>query len=517
MTTILSKLSMRQRLLIFGAIWLAGCTLLLTLYLVSEARQSLLQSMVERSQTIATRLAEEASLHLHTGNREGVENLLKEVTKQPDVLMALIEQNGRAYGNQISNVERLSPPGGLVLKGSHLVRVDGFRAIETTVPILIPSQTDVLSDETLFGRAKDSERQGQARIILSVEPIYAQLHRLVTKVMVFLGGVLFFGYLIGWLVSERMISPLNRLVEYAHISTPVEGSSTESSTPQTNHEIDLIWNSLTTMKHSLNRKTAEISRLQHDLEDTVRKRTADLTVLNQRLNEVLRLKNDLILQLSHEVKAPLTALSAFLENLRDGLVGPLTERQKDYLRRITHLSDRIKRLMSALLHYAIAETGNIQLDRRPVSISEMSKEVLMALQSFQEERGVTCVIAESIDGKSAFADQDRVEQVLMNLVHNAIKASPAGSDVVIETYEMGDDLVVSVKDSGPGICVSDQPRLLQVPLHSERKLGNGIGLYISRYLVELHGGRIWFESQEGNGTTFYFSLPKAQTSVVSRV
>jgi signal transduction histidine kinase len=239
--------------------------------------------------------------------------------------------------------------------------------------------------------------------------------------------------------------------------------------------------------------------------------------MNQRLNEILRLKNDLMLQLSHEVKTPLTALSNLLANLRDGLVDPLTDRQRDYLDRVTRLSDRIKRLLSALLHFAVAETGNIQLDRRPVSMAEMGQEVLIALQSIQEERRVQCVIAESMHGRYAFADRDRVEQILMNLVHNAIKASSAGSIVVIETQEIGNDLVVSVKDSGSGIRLSDQSRLFQEPLYPDRAHGNGIGLYISRYLVELHGGRIWFESQEGKGATFFFTLPKSQAPVVSRV
>jgi signal transduction histidine kinase len=209
------------------------------------------------------------------------------------------------------------------------------------------------------------------------------------------------------------------------------------------------------------------------------------------------------------VKTPLTALIGLVANLHDGLVGPITHRQKDYLECIKSISDRIKRLLSALLQFAIAETGKIPLDRRPLPMSEMAQQVLIALQSIQEERGVPCVIGESMHGKYAFADRDRVEQILLNLVHNAIKASPAGSTVVIEAQEMETELMVIVRDSGSGICPSDQPRLLREHLCSERSQGGGVGLYISRYLVELHGGRIWFESQEGKGTTFFFTLPKS--------
>jgi signal transduction histidine kinase len=262
------------------------------------------------------------------------------------------------------------------------------------------------------------------------------------------------------------------------------------------------------MKRLLDRKTAEVARLQLKFEDTVRKRTSDLEEMNSRLCEVLRLKNDLILQLSHEVKTPIAALSGLVANLHDGYIGPVTDHQKEYFTRIKGISDRIKRLVTGLLQFAMAETGKIPLDRRPVEIANVAGEVLLLLQTIREERGVKCSIAGSMKGKVAYADPERLQQILLNLVHNAIKASPAGSEVVMEVQETVSELVVSVKDNGSGISPLEIPKILREPLYSGRAQGSGVGLYITRFLVELQGGRIWFETQEGKGTTVFFTLPR---------
>jgi signal transduction histidine kinase len=257
-----------------------------------------------------------------------------------------------------------------------------------------------------------------------------------------------------------------------------------------------------------------MQRIRDDLE-SARKQTVDLEEKHDRLNSILQNKNDLILQLSHEVKTPLMALSSLVSNLNDGVVGPVTDRQRAYFIHLKTLSRRIRQLLTTLLHFALAESGAIRLQKRQIQIMDVACQVLFDLQPFREERGVECMIAESVRGKSAFADQDRIEQILLNLIHNAIKASPSGSRVIIDAEEKGPELIVSVTDSGPGIPPTEQMKLLQEPLYSGKSQGGGLGLYISRYLVELHGGHIWFDTWEGKGTTFFFSVPNAAADITS--
>jgi len=257
-----------------------------------------------------------------------------------------------------------------------------------------------------------------------------------------------------------------------------------------------------------------MQRIRDDLE-SARKQTVDLEKKQDHLRMVLQNKNDLILQLSHEVKTPLMALSSLVSNLHDGVAGPITDRQKTYFAHLKTLSRRMKHLLTTLLHFAMAESGAIQLQKRQIKIMEVAQQVLFDLQLLREERAVECSIADSARETVAFADPDRVEQILLNLIHNAIKASPSGSSVIVEAKENDSELILSVKDSGFGIPAAEKMRLLQEPLYSGKSQVGGLGLYISRYLVELHGGRIWFDTQEGKGTTFYFTLPRANSVVLT--
>ena len=164
----------------------------------------------------------------------------------------------------------------------------------------------------------------------------------------------------------------------------------------------------------------------------------------------------------------------------------------------------------------MAETGKVQLVLRPIKLTGLAHEVLDALQPLQDEKGVACVIANSMQGQWAVCDHDRVRQILLNLVHNAVKASRPRSTVSLDAHTAGSDVTVSVRDSGLGISPADRATLFRQPVPSgSEPPGSGVGLYICRYLVELHGGRIWFESDEGKGTLFFFTLPASPAPNVS--
>jgi len=257
-----------------------------------------------------------------------------------------------------------------------------------------------------------------------------------------------------------------------------------------------------------------MQRIRDDLE-SARRQTIDLEKKHDHLNSILQNKNELILQLSHEVKTPLMALCSLISNLHDGVVGPVTDHQKTYFAHLKTLSKRMKQVLTTLLHFAMAESGAIRLQQRQIRLLEVAQRVLFDLQPIREERAVQCIISDSVRGSVAFADQDRVEQILLNLIHNAIKASSSGSSVIIDAEENETELIIRIRDSGSGIPQAEQMRLLQEPLYSGKSQSGGLGLYISRYLVELHGGRIWFQTQEGSGATFFFTLPRVNPAVIS--
>ena len=514
----------RARFLVLGGAWMVLCTVLLTVYLISQARYALLEVAVQHGLSVASGVAKEATLYLHAGDDRALERLLHEANKQSDVIAATVERNGRTWGQGIGHIEVLQPRwfGGIPNPfgdAARLVKADDQRAIEARAPIVISQPSDVLSDQTAPAPSREPRIIGEVVVIVSVERIFAQMDALVARSVGVWGLLLGVGLLAGWLISGMMVSPLRRLADSARVWTVGADQQTTSGSaapPSSQDEIRSLWGSLITMKHALDRKTHEIARLQGGLDDAVRLQTADLKDMNRRLSEVIALKNDLLLQVSHEVKTPLTALSSLVSNLHDGVTGELTPRQKKYLAQVMTITNQINHLLTTLLEFAMAETGKIHLDRRVVDVSVLVGSALNALQPFREERGVSCVVAESLLGARVTADPDRVQQILLNLIHNAVKASPPGSKVVIDAHTEGSELVISVRDSGPGVLPSERATLLRQPLPSgSRRHGGGVGLYICRYLVELHGGRIWFESEIGNGATFSFTLPVEETAVSS--
>jgi len=516
-------LSIRKRFVIFSAAWLVLCTILLTAYLVSQARHALIEIAVQRSQSIATSVAQEATLYLHAGDDRALVSFLNEVQKQPDVIAAMVEQDRHVWGRGVTRLEVLEDVAREDSTGpsiaARLVRADGRLAIESREPIVMPKPSDVLSDQPLSIEAGAlSTPSGYAVVIVSVERIFKEMDALVGQSMLFWVLVLGIGLLVGWFVSGVMVSPLRQLADSAHQWTiGSEEATRPSSALAGDDEIRSLWASLTAMKHALDQKTTEIARLQGNVEDTVRKQMADLQGMNCRLSEILALKNDLLLQVSHEVKTPLTALSGLVSNLRDGVVGDLTGRQQEYLAKITATMNQIKRLLTTLLEFAMAETGKVQLVLRPIELTGLAHEVLDALQPLQDEKGVACVIANSMQGQWAVGDHDRVRQILLNLVHNAVKASRPRSTVSLDAHTAGSEVTVSVRDSGLGISPADRATLFRQPVPSgSDPPGSGVGLYICRYLVELHGGRIWFESDEGKGTAFFFTLTASPGPNVSQ-
>lgn len=518
----LPTMGFRARFLVLGAAWMILCTVLLTAYLISQARYALLEIALQHGLSVASGVAKEAAIYLHAGDGRALEQLLREASKQPDVIAATVERDGRTWGREISRIEGFQPrwSGGIPNAfgdAARLVKADNHRAIETRTPIVIRQSSDVLSDQTAPGLSLELRILGHAVVIVSVERIFAQMDALVARSIGVWALLLGAGLLAGWLISGMMVSPLRRLADSARVWTGVDQTPSDSSPrPTYQDEIGSLWGSLTAMKHALDRKTHEVARLQGSFDDAVRLHTADLQDMNRRLSDIIALKNDLLLQVSHEVKTPLTALASLVSNLYDGVTGELTPRQKKYLAQVMATTNQIKHLLTTLLEFAMAETGKIHLDRRVVDINVLVESALDVLQPFQEERGISCVVSESLLGARVVADPDRVQQVLLNLIHNAIKASSPGSTVVIDARTEGSELTISVRDSGPGVRPSERASLLRQPLPSgSRRHGGGVGLYICRYLVELHGGRIWFESEVGNGATFYFTLPASEGAAVS--
>jgi signal transduction histidine kinase len=256
----------------------------------------------------------------------------------------------------------------------------------------------------------------------------------------------------------------------------------------------------------------ELGDLNAHLEERVAQRTRELEASNRELILATERKSQFMANLAHELRTPLNAVIGFSEALRDGLLGELTERQLQYVNNIVTSGRHILEMSGGILDLAKIEAGTIDVRLEPLNVVQALEEIVTITQPQASAKGVSLAIrADGLDGGAYVADRGKFKQVLYNLVSNAIKFSPDGAGIELTARPAGDQLELRVADHGPGV-----PRAAREEIFEEfRQLsdgesagGSGLGLSITRKLVELHGGRIWVEDSEGGGATFVVRLPE---------
>jgi signal transduction histidine kinase len=257
----------------------------------------------------------------------------------------------------------------------------------------------------------------------------------------------------------------------------------------------------------ITRDMTERKQMEDELQHTLER----LEEANKRLEELDQMKTFSISVASHEVRSPLTSVKGYVDNLLEGVAGPLPNRALYYLNRISHNVDRVIRLTNMLLDLSRIEAGEMPLDLDAVSIRQVVADVLRDFEPTAKKKAIT-IQAESLVEAPVRADRHKLEQVLKNLIHNALKFTPERGDVVVRSHVTQDEQVtITVADTGCGIPPSHQEKVFEKfqRAPSPIKEGAGLGLAITKSLVELHGGRIWVESEPGRGSRFYFTLPLA--------
>jgi PAS domain S-box-containing protein len=236
----------------------------------------------------------------------------------------------------------------------------------------------------------------------------------------------------------------------------------------------------------------------------------------QRLKELDQMKSAFVSNVSHELRTPLTAIKASADNMLDRLLGDLNEKQVGYLTRIKSNTDRLARLINDLLDLSTIEAGKINLRLMNLPLVALVREATESLRPVATEKLIHLKVVSADPRAIAWADRDKVIQVLMNLIGNALKFTPLrGKVTVAVTRNDPAWMQISVADSGPGIPVEEVNnvfgRFYQIDQAGKQKTqGTGLGLAISKALVEMHGGKIWVESELGKGSAFCFTVPAEQ-------
>jgi two-component system phosphate regulon sensor histidine kinase PhoR len=238
-------------------------------------------------------------------------------------------------------------------------------------------------------------------------------------------------------------------------------------------------------------------------------------VILQDLTRIRRLetvRRDFISNISHELRTPLAGLKALVDTLRGGAIKD-PPAAKRFLKRMDAEVDALTQMVEELLELSRIESGQVPLRLAPAAVAEVVIPPADRLRPQAERAGVVLAIQLPDDVPRVLADVDRARQVVSNLVHNAVKFTPPGGTITVAARPAGDEVTIFVQDTGVGIPADDLARIFERFYKADRARsggGTGLGLAIAKHVVQGHGGRIWAESVEGEGSTFYFTLRTVQ-------
>lgn len=259
----------------------------------------------------------------------------------------------------------------------------------------------------------------------------------------------------------------------------------------------------------------ENARLYEQMEQRVAERTRELEQAKNAAEQASRSKSEFLANMSHELRTPLNAIIGFSEILEDKLFGELNEKQSGFISNVLSSSRHLLQLINDVLDMAKVESGKMQLQLKPVRVSELLENSVNVIRETASRKGIAveCEVDAKVSECQLLADEIKLKQILFNLLSNAVKFTSSGGRISLQARIRDHALLVQVFDTGIGLAHRDTERVFgafeQVDSSlGRRQQGTGLGLTLSRKLVELHRGRIWAESAGlGKGSSFSFTIP----------
>lgn len=230
--------------------------------------------------------------------------------------------------------------------------------------------------------------------------------------------------------------------------------------------------------------------------------------------KVDQMKNEFVSTVSHELRTPLTSIKGYIDLILEGEAGEINEIQREFLNTVKQNNDRLVALINDLLDISRIESGRVHLRIKPVNFYEIVDETVNTFKTLIDKKSLNLSVSFHDEPPIVNVDRDRICQVMANLLSNAIKYTPANGKIGIDVVNVDGEVFISIKDTGIGISLDDQQYLFtkfyRVDSSLTREIGgSGLGLSICKTIIELHGGRIWVDSEAGKGSVFTIAFPVA--------
>lgn len=343
----------------------------------------------------------------------------------------------------------------------------------------------------------------------------------IAQVTVFGSLILLSVLAIYWFVRQLVERPLTKLAVAAteigqgHLDHPLPSITVPAEINLLTKQLEAMAARLKGYYDDLERQVEERTVKLREANAILKEQQEELQKANRRLAEANKLKSEFLASVSHELRTPLTSITAFVELLLEGVGGDLTDLQKEYLEDVLRGSQRLLTSINAILDMAKIEARKMGLSPSNFSLAALVDDVKHRMEPIALKKGVKLIAERDSTPEKVYADKEKIEQVLVNLISNAVKFTDSGGLVRIKVWQdsQNKQMGVCVSDTGIGIDPSQQEYIFeafrQVDGSSTRKhQGTGLGLAIARSFVELHGGKIWVESELGSGSCFYFTIPQ---------
>ena len=546
------RLGLRFKITAYISFMVVFTAAVLGWFLVRGQVREIMEQLKERGALLARNAASNSEYAVITGDEGMFEHIIAGLVKETDVVYCIIySREGKALANTKKlprDIEGISTVAASDVAenalGTDDLLIQWFTKDETKTPIydiaapITTRKTPSLSgEELIFGTPMGiTESIGVARIGISLESMNKKISQArrtigkVTAIVVMLAmGITVF-------LVRLIVNPVQQLV--AATKRVASGDLDKPVVITTIDEIGELGASFNKMTEDLKHYRAELQEYSRTLEQKVGDRTKVLRLMNeelhktnQQLEAVSKLKSEFLANMSHELRTPLNAIIGFSEILHDQSFGELNLKQLGHAKNVMDSGKHLLLLINEVLDLAKVESGQMSLQLDTFPVAGALAEIASLAKGLAEKKEITIRQLLSPKLVTVTADRKKLKQIFYNLLSNAIKFTPEGGFVEISTDTVGDFDVSGdeqhvfrryaefcVRDDGIGIDEADQSRIFQEfqqvdGSHARQYEGTGLGLALTRKLVELHGGSLWVESEPGKGSSFFFTLPITEKNI----
>jgi len=509
-----------------------------TLFFTFHKRSSVNELRI-RSLSLANNLAYNSSYPVIANDLETLHNLASGLIREKDIEKALIIDNKR---NILASTDSKDLQSRILYEVPDTLKEQAwlptisrnlFRAI---TPIVIEKRENIGDESALFSPLRkplpqeqqlsaESKKEIIGFVILevSLDNLNKILSQNLIRAMLITALIIIIGGIVTVLFVQKIVQPLGLLAQATKEIAKGEFGKTIPTTRT--DEIGTLANSFNEMTLQLKKSKDDYEALNKELEIKVADSTKELNAKYMELQQTFTSlrqkdsdKDDFMAFISHEIRNPLSSIQLYSEMILKGFE-PFEKKREEFLNNIVNNCERLTRLLNDVLDCLKLESGKMIFRLAKFNLRELINEVIVSLEPNLRDKNVRCHHCRQIDKTNVYSDRDKLYQVLSNLIFNAIKFSFEGGDIVISVEDADDFFKVSVTDCGMGIKEEDLSKIFvkftqlgQMPYDS---VGSGLGLSISKSIIEQLGGKIWIESIYGKGTTVSFQVLKRTNTLKS--